>query len=118
MAYRLDLPLAWRIHSIFHVSNLKRWTRSEEFERVERPLSPVMVEGHEEYEVEAILRHKGKGAQRLYEVLWKGFPITEASWEPESHLANAPQVMEEYLRRVTTEDKSWRCRIRGGCATN
>ena len=37
-------------------------------------------------EVEAILRHKGKGARRLYLVMWKGDPITEASWEPESHL--------------------------------
>ena len=118
VAYRLDLPPAWRVHPVFHVSNLKRWTRSEEFERVERPPSPVMVEGHEEYEVEAILRHKGKGARRLYQVLWKGFPITEASWEPESHLANAPQAMEEYLRCVATEDKPRRHRIRGGYATN
>ena len=62
---------------------------------MERPPSPMMVEGHEEYEVEAILRHKGKGARCLYQVLWKGFPITKASWEPESYLANAPQVMEE-----------------------
>ena len=72
----------------------------------------MMVEGHEQYEVEAILRHKGKGARRLYHVLWKGFPITEASWEPEWHLANAPQVMEEYLRYAATEDKPRRRQIR------
>ena len=118
VAYRLDLPPAWRVHPVFHVSNLKRWTQSKEFEREERPPSPMMVEGHEEYEVEAILRHKGKGARCLYQVLWKGFPITEASWEPELHLANAPQVMEEYLRRVATEDRPRRRRIRGGPATN
>ena len=85
---------------------------------MERPPSPVMVEGHEEYEVEAILRHNGKGAQRLYQVLWKGFHITEARWESESHITNAPQVMEEYLRRVITEDKPQRRRITGGRATN
>ena len=118
MAYRLDSALAWHVHPVFRVSNLKRWTRSEEFERVERPPSPVMVEGHEEYEVEAILRHKGKGARRLYQVLWKGFPIAEASWEPESHLANAPQAMEEYLHRITAEDTPQRRPIRGGHATN
>ena len=64
----------------------KRFQRSKEFEREERPPSPVVVDGKEEYEVDAILRHKGKGARRLYLVMWKGYPITEASWEPESHL--------------------------------
>ena len=70
---------------------------------MERPPSPVVVDGEEEFEVEAILRHKGSGARRLYQVLWKGYPITEASWEPESHLRNAPQILEEYLRHVVAE---------------
>ena len=46
----------------------------------------MMVDGGEEYEVEALLRQKGKGAQCLCLVMWKGYPILEASWEPESHL--------------------------------
>ena len=49
----------------------------------ERPPSLVVVDGEEEYEVEAILRHKGKGVRCLYLVMWKGYPITEANWEPE-----------------------------------
>ena len=79
VAYGLDLPPAWRIHPVFHVSNLKRFQRSKEFEREERPPSLVVVDGEEEYEVEAILRHKGKGARCLYLVMWKGYPITESS---------------------------------------
>ena len=70
---------------------------------MERPPSPVVVDGEEECEVEAILRHKGSGARHLYQVSWKGYPITEASWEPESHIHNAPQILEEYLCRVATE---------------
>ena len=69
---------------------------------MERPLSPIVVNGEQEFEVEAILRYKGTGARRLYQVLWKGYPITEASWEPESHLCNTPQILEDYLRLIAT----------------
>ena len=65
----------------------------------------MVLNGEEEYEVEAILRHKGKRARRLYLVMWKGYPITEASWEPESHLRSAPLILEDYLRRVGVEDQ-------------
>ena len=70
---------------------------------MERPPSPVEINGEEEFEVEAILRHKGSGARRLYQVLWKDYSITKASWEPESHLRNAPQILEECLRCVVAK---------------
>ena len=69
MAYGLDLPPAWRNHPVFLLSSLKRFQSFKEFEREERPPSPVVVDGEEEYEVEAILRHKGKGARHLYLVM-------------------------------------------------
>ena len=60
----------------------------------------MVVNGEEEYEVEAILRHKGKGARCLYLVMWKDYSITEANWGPESHLQNAPLILEAYLGHV------------------
>ena len=69
---------------------------------MEKPPSPILVDGEEEYEVESILRHKAKGAWRLYQVLWKGHPMIEASWEPELNLQNASSLLEDYLRRVAT----------------
>ena len=68
------------------------------------------MDGNLEYEVEAILRHRGKGARRQYLVSWKGYDLSEATWEPESHLANAPDVLADYLRRVKTEEQSTRTR--------
>ena len=84
---------------------LKRFHRSKELKREERPPSPIVVDGEEEYEVEVILRHKRKGAWRLYLVMWKGYPITKASWEPELHLPNAPLILEDYLHHVRAEDE-------------
>ena len=97
VAYRLSLPPSWKIWPVFHLSNLKRFRQSNEFVREDQPLPPILVDGEEEYEVEGILRHKGDGARRRYLVLWKGYPLTEATWEPESHLEHAPQILEDYL---------------------
>ena len=71
---------------------------------MQRPPSSVVVDGEEEFKVEEILRYKGSGAQCLYQVLWKGYPISEASWEPKSHLCNAPHILEEYVRCVAAID--------------
>ena len=62
MTYWLDLPLTWWIHLIFHIFNLKRFHQSEEFKKVERPPSLIMIDDEEEFDVEAILKHKGIGA--------------------------------------------------------
>ena len=100
ITFGLDLSPGWRIHPVFHVSKLKCYIRSEEFLREVEPPPLVLVGDTLEYEVEGILRHQGTSARHWYLVLWKGYPLTEATWEPESHLTNAPDILEEYLRRV------------------
>ena len=111
VAYRLDLPPGWKVHPTFHVGILKRYQRSSEFVREVEPPPPELVEGVLDYEVEGILRHTGKGARRRYLVLWKGYPLSEAIWEPEAHLDHAPEILEEYLRRVQRQEG--RARTRG-----
>ena len=64
--------------SYLNASNLKRFNPSEDFESDERPPSLIVVDDEEEYEVEAILRHKGKGTKRLCLVMWEGYSITES----------------------------------------
>ena len=89
----------WRVHSTFHVEKLKLFERSSEFQRnVESP-PPLEIEGHLEYEVEAIIRHKVTGARRHYLVAWKDYPLHEATWEPESNLTHCSDLLSEYLQR-------------------
>ena len=52
------------------------------------------------YYAERILWQQGKGVRRRYLVLWKAYPSHEATWELESHLADALHILEEYLRSI------------------
>ena len=99
MAYRVDLPPGWHLHPVFHVDKLKKYIRSEEFLREVHPPLPIVVEDHLEYEVEDLIRHRGKVTCWQCLALWKGYPFTEATWEYERDLVNAPEILEAYLHR-------------------
>ena len=85
-AVKLDIPAAWKLHNVFHVSLLKLWNG---------PLTPepltVQVEGFPEYEIEQVLSHRlqtrGRGRPvTMYLVKWKGFGDEHNTWEPEANL--------------------------------
>ena len=81
VAFWLNLPPGWQIHPTFHAGNLKAYIRHPEFEQEVEPPPPKLVDGNLEYEVKAILRHWGKGARCQYLVSWKGYDLSEATWE-------------------------------------
>ena len=86
------------------------YIRHPKFEQEVEPPPPELVDGNLEYDVEVILRHRGKGARRQYLVSQKGYDLSEATWEPESHLANAPNVMADYMHSRKAEEQSMRTR--------
>ncbi|KAL5353148.1 M-phase phosphoprotein 8 [Pseudogymnoascus australis] len=54
-------------------------------------------ENDEEYEVERVLDSRiSNGELKLY-VLWKGFSMEEATWEPRSNLENSTEAIDEYF---------------------
>ena len=83
VAYQLVLPLSWGIHDVFHSSLLlpyqETMTHSPNFMQ---PPSDL-IEGEEEFEVEAVINHRHHGRQRQlqYLIKWKGYPSSDNMWE-------------------------------------
>jgi hypothetical protein len=104
-AYELDLPKSMRLHPVFHVHLLQPYIDSKAAfpDRVPyhaRPAPAVQNDETEpEWEIEAVLNKRTRGRKIYYLVSWKGYPMEEASWEPEDHLANAKQIIAEFEER-------------------
>ena len=104
-AYKLDLPPHMKIHPVFHVLQLKLYRKPEAAERTYTKPEPIMsVSGELEYEVDEIINHRkrkrGTKTKIEYLIVWKGYPVHESTWEPEENVANAPEKIAEYYRRV------------------
>ena len=99
LTYKLKLPHQWKIHPVFHATLLTPYHENDTH-GPNYPLPPPdLIDGEEEYEVEAITAHKRSRGRMSYYVKWKGYPTSESSWEPEGHLRNAPDILNTYKKR-------------------
>ena len=99
LTYRLQLPSQWKIHPVFHATLLTPYCENDTHGPNYTLPPPDLIEGEEEYEVEAIKAHKRSRGRMTYHVKWKGYPDAESSWEPEDNLRNAPDILQAYKRR-------------------
>ena len=83
-AYQLALPGSWKVHDVFHTSQLKPVAGQPRGEQ-----AVLLEDGAEEYEVEKILAHRVARGRKEFLVKWKGYGEYENSWEPEANLGNA-----------------------------
>ena len=98
-AYRLKLPLYWKnVHSVFNVSKLFPYREDPENPNFNPP-PPDVIEGEPEWEVEEILDAKFDHGKLLFLVKWLGWPSSENSWEDESNLENAPEIISDFYRK-------------------
>ena len=106
-AYELELPPQLKIHPTINVSQLKEYhDGSAAFPArpaaITRP-EPAAVtnDGAPEWEVERILDHRSYGRRKVlqYLILWKGYPVHEATWEPIEHLDGALDLVTAYNTR-------------------
>ena len=96
LTYTLRLPSTWTIYNIFHTSLLSSYHSTEPYGPTFSSPPPDVINNKEEYEVKAILSHKGPNGQRLYLTTWKGYPLSENTWEPEVNLHHSPILLNTY----------------------
>ena len=104
VAYKLALPPTWTIHDVFHASLLTPYREtSQHGANYTRP-PPDLIEGEEEFEVEAVLNHRYHGRSRRlqYLVKWRGYPDADNSWEPVDQIF-APELITRYHQRRPLE---------------
>lgn len=111
VAYKLALPPSMPMHPVFHVSLLTPdrprpadMTIPSEWEPTDEA-----PDGSPVYEVENILDQEGEGQNARYLVKWKGFPDSDATWEPLSNLTNCGALLRAFRASRT---RAFRARAR------
>ena len=93
---RLSLPKSLRkVHSVFHVSMLKKVPSPDQWHPDTPSPVPIEVEGEQHHEVRDILGSRGHRKKLQYLVDWKHFPKGEREWVDSDHL-RAPKVVKRF----------------------
>jgi hypothetical protein len=60
----------------------------------------------DKYEVEIIVDHRDTqdGREKEYLIKWKGYPKSEATWEPRSNI-DTDECIKQYWRRLDAQEK-------------
>jgi transposase InsO family protein len=106
--YQVEIPRRWKIHNVFHANLLTPYKEMElHGPNFTRP-PPDLIEGEEEFEVEKILdvQQRGRGRKTHFLVKWKGYPVSDNSWEKAEDVHAEELVKEFYARRKTNKDKA------------
>ena len=110
VTYKLSLPSTWNVHPVFHTDLLTPYQETL-FHGENYQCPPAeLVQGVEEYEVEAVLdmRHYGRKRKFQYLVRWKGYPDSDNEWVDHMDM-NTPEAIHEY--EETRKDKRRLCSL-------
>jgi len=94
-AFKLKLPVHWRVHNTFHASYLEPVTVNSFLPATPKP-KPISVDGSDEFEVEYIVDSRYSRKKLQYLVHWKDFSVADCSWEPAHSLAHSKDLVQQF----------------------
>uniref|UniRef100_A0A0W0FG09 Reverse transcriptase-rnase h-integrase n=1 Tax=Moniliophthora roreri TaxID=221103 RepID=A0A0W0FG09_MONRR len=97
--YRLDLPHQWKIHSVFHAALLSPFKQTEAHGPSFTEPPPDLIEGFEEYEVEAVVGHRPKKRPREFLVSYTGYDSSHNRWIRMEGMMNCLDLLKDYIKK-------------------
>lgn len=92
VSYKLALPSdLGKLHPVFHVSLLK-----PAFGNLPIPRAPVFSADSDTFEVEKILAKRLSHGGVEYLVMWKGYNLWDATWEPIANLTDCQLLIDQF----------------------
>ena len=91
LAIKLALPKGFRIHPVFHVSQIRPYHHRGTYQP---PPPSVYIEGEPLWQVEYLMDHQLRGRVHYYKVKWEGYE--EPTWEPLKNLDQAEETIKEF----------------------
>ncbi|KAH7447348.1 hypothetical protein KP509_01G102500 [Ceratopteris richardii] len=88
-----------RIHPVFHVSILEPYQISPLRGERPSPSPPIEIDDHEEFEVKHVLNSRISRGRLEYLIHWKGYDISDCTWELTKNLQRAPIKVREFHKR-------------------
>jgi len=99
VTYHLELPQSWKIYDSFYAGLLFPFKQNDVHGPAYARPSPENIEGHQEYEVDHIKKHRWYWGKKLWFLVhWKGYGDSEDTWEPEENLIHAMNMIWEYKK--------------------
>ena len=102
----MELPATLSFHPVFHTCLLKPWNVNS---LAQPPPTPIIIDGQEEYPVEAIIGHrfskKGKARTLYFLVKWAVHGSEHNNWDPAAALEGCAALDHYKGGKILVDDR-------------